>query len=127
MRIVDANVILRYLLSDHEELSDQATQIIDNNQIDIPIEVLSEVVYVLESVYKTDRNDICIELTNFLSDTNTILPHREAVLLGLQHYAARKLDFVDCVLAGYAETENAEIHTFDKDLKKLLDRNKNRG
>jgi len=124
MRIVDANVILRYLLADNEELSGQAAQIIDNNKIDIPIEVLCEVVYVLEKVYKAKRKDISGELTDFLNDTDKVLPYRDAVLLGLKHYALVKLDFVDCILAGYAEAENAEIHTFDKDLKKLISRNK---
>ena len=31
MKIADANIILRYLLNDHEELSDKATIIIENN------------------------------------------------------------------------------------------------
>ena len=31
MKIVDANIILRYLLDDHEELSNKATEIIENN------------------------------------------------------------------------------------------------
>ncbi|MDR1132363.1 MAG: PIN domain-containing protein [Oscillospiraceae bacterium] len=127
MRIVDANIVLRYLLADNEDLSGKAAQIIDNNRINLPIEVLCEVVYVLEKVYKAERKDICGELTAFLSDTDTILPYREAVLSGLQHYAAEKLDFVDCLLAGYAEAENAEIHTFDKNLKKLIGRNEKRG
>jgi predicted nucleic-acid-binding protein len=121
MRIVDANVILRYLLEDNEELSLKAAHIIDSNQIDIPIEVLCEVVYVLEKVYKVKRDDICSELITFLNVTDTTLPHHEAVLSGLRHYAAEKLDFVDCILAGYSETENAEIYTFDKDLRKLID------
>lgn len=127
MRIVDANVVLRYLLADNEELSGQAAQIIDNNRIDLPIEVLCEVVYVLEKVYKAERKDVCGELTAFFSGTDTVLPYREAVLLGLRYYAAGKLDFVDCLLAGYAEAENAEIHTFDKGLKKLIGRIENRG
>ncbi len=30
MKIGDANIILRYLLNDHEELSEEANQIIEN-------------------------------------------------------------------------------------------------
>ena len=120
MRIVDANIILRYLLADNEDLSEQASQIIDNNQIDVPNEVLCEVVYVLEKVYKVTRKDICDKLTDFLNCSDSILQHREVVLSGLRYYASEKLDFVDCLLTGYAEAENAEIDTFDKDLKKLI-------
>jgi len=31
MKIVDANIILRYLLNDHDELSAKATTIIEDN------------------------------------------------------------------------------------------------
>jgi predicted nucleic-acid-binding protein len=47
MQIVDANIVLRYLLEDSVELAAKAAHIIDNNEITLPIEVLSEVVYVL--------------------------------------------------------------------------------
>ncbi|MCL2222220.1 MAG: type II toxin-antitoxin system VapC family toxin [Oscillospiraceae bacterium] len=121
MQIVDTNIVLRYILSDNEKLSAQAEKIIDNNHIHIPIEVLCEVVYVLEKVYNAARNDVVAQLTDFIDAPNVAVPHREAVLLGLQNYGLGKMDFVDCVLAGYAEAENAEIHTFDKALRKLID------
>jgi len=66
MRIVDANVILRYILGDHAELSARSRIVIDENTIVVPIEVLSEVVYVLSSVYKVERQDICTELCRFI-------------------------------------------------------------
>jgi predicted nucleic-acid-binding protein len=40
MRIIDANVVLRYLLNDHEEYSPKARQIIENETVEVPIEVL---------------------------------------------------------------------------------------
>jgi predicted nucleic-acid-binding protein len=36
MRIVDANVVLRYLLDDNEELSANARQIIEGRAVEIP-------------------------------------------------------------------------------------------
>ena len=126
MRIVDANIILRYLLADSEVLSEQAAQIIDDNQTDIPIEVLCEVVYVLEKVYKVDRKEICEELTAFIDNSNTLVPYYNAVMSGLRFYAESKLDFVDSILAGYVRTENAEVFTFDKDLKKLIEQIENK-
>lgn len=122
MRIVDANVALRYLLDDHEVLSKRAAEIIDGNQFDLPIEVFCEVVFVLEKVYKAAREDICGQLTGFLEATNNNLPHREVVLAALRTYSERRLDFVDCLLAGYAEVEKAEICTFDNELRRFIDR-----
>ena len=61
-----------------------------------------------------------ILLMEFYSNTNCILPHRDAVIRGIEYYGEKNLDFVDCVLAGYYEKEKIAIHTFDDKLEKLL-------
>ncbi|MCL2080756.1 MAG: PIN domain-containing protein [Oscillospiraceae bacterium] len=120
MRIADANVLLRYILDDHEELSSKARRIIDRNVIYVPVEVLCEVVFVLLKVYKAERNDIGRQLCSFFVKTNCILPNREAVLKGLELFAENNLDFVDCILVGYMSVEGAEIDTFDSKLLRVL-------
>ncbi|MDR1247236.1 MAG: PIN domain-containing protein [Clostridiales Family XIII bacterium] len=120
MRIIDANVVLRYLLNDHEEYSPKARQIIENETVEVPIEVLCEVVFVLSGVYKIDRNKIGTKLRTFFETTKCDLPHRVAVLKGLELFSDNNLDFVDCILAGYKRIEEVEIHTFDKKLLRLL-------
>ena len=45
----------------------------------------------------------------------------EVVLVGLKSFANTKLDFVDCLMSGY-QTEGHEIYTFDKELRKYLQR-----
>jgi len=122
MRIVDANVILRYVLGDHEEHSVKARRIIDENTVEVPIEVLCEVVFVLSSVYNVDRKDIGTELRGFFTNTACTLPHREAVLKGLEYFMESNLGFVDCILAGYKYAEGSDIDTFDKTLQKFLKR-----
>jgi len=120
MRIVDANVILRYLLDDHMELSAKARSIIDENVVTVPIEVLCEVVYVLSGVYKVERQTISSELCGFLENTSCIAPNRNVVIKALRLFAKNNLDFVDCVLAGYSLVEGVTIDTFDKKLQRLL-------
>ena len=117
---IDANIVLRYVLNDHPELSSSAKEIIDRNIVEVPIEVLCEVVYVLDGYYKIDRKSISTELQHFFEQTQCILFHREAILRALDYYGQKSLDFVDCVLAGYAEIEKDEIFTFDDKLKKML-------
>jgi len=63
MQIVDANVILRYLLNDYTELFNSAVQIIENNDVFVPFEVAAEVVYVLEKVYHVPRPEISESLS----------------------------------------------------------------
>jgi predicted nucleic-acid-binding protein len=120
MLCIDANIILRYILEDHAELSLKAKNIISENIVETPIEVLCEVVFVLTRIYDIARKDIADTLLDFYENTNCILPHREAVIKGIEYFGNQNLDFVDCILAGYYEAENTAIQTFDTKLEKLL-------
>ena len=120
MKKIDANVVLRYVLNDDHELSSKAKEIIDQNIVEVPIEVLCEVVYVLAGYYGIDRENISTELQRFFKQTQCIILHREAVLRGLEYFGQKTLDFVDCVLAGYVDIEKDEIFTFDDKLKKMI-------
>jgi predicted nucleic-acid-binding protein len=86
MQRIDANVLLRYLLNDHAKLSSKAKEIIEQQTVDVPIEVLCEVVYVLFGYYKIDRQTISTELKHFFEQTRCTLSHREAVLRGLEYF-----------------------------------------
>jgi predicted nucleic acid-binding protein len=41
-------------------------------------------------------------------------------LRGLEYFGQESLDFVDCVLTGYAEVDKDEIFTLDDKLKKMI-------
>jgi predicted nucleic-acid-binding protein len=118
--LADANIVLRYILNDHKDLSAKAKIIFDNEIIEIPVEVLCEVVYMLSGVYNIDRIEIRDALKGFFQTTKCVLPHRASVLKGLDYYADKNLDFVDCLLAGYDVTEGVSVRTFDNKLQKLL-------
>ena len=120
MRIVDTNVILRYILADDDALSSQAKQIIDGDPFDVPIEVLAEVVYVLQKVYSVPRNEIAELLQDFARDTEAVLFNENIVLKALDIYSETNMGFVDCILASCAEVAGAEIHTFDKQLASFI-------
>ena len=42
MQKIDANVILRYMLNDHTELSPKAKDIIEHNNVEVSVEVLCQ-------------------------------------------------------------------------------------
>jgi predicted nucleic acid-binding protein len=117
---IDANIILRYILEDHAERSPLAKKIITENIVETPIEVLCEVVYVLARTYRINRKEIADTLLEFFQSVNTVLPHREAVIKGIEYFGTNSLDFVDCVLAGYAKAEKDDIYTFDNRLEKFI-------
>lgn len=118
MRFVDANVILRYLLEDDPVLSEKAAMILELEQVHVPFEVIAEVVYVMQGVYKASRQDIATVITRFISSpnltTNSVPVAKEALRL----YADKGLDFVDALLCGYSRIEGVQVDTFDKKLKR---------
>lgn len=121
MKIVDANVILRFLLDDVEELSRKAAEILEIGQSYIPNEIVAEVVYVLEKVYKVDREDIKNSLGELLNSDGILTDNVDILITALELYSIRKLDFVDTLLFAYNKVEQYEIFTFDKKLKKLME------
>jgi predicted nucleic-acid-binding protein len=123
MEIVDANIILRYLLDDVEELSDKACQIVENNEIFIPNEIIAEVVYVLQKVYKVIRGDIKNYIGGRLKCENVKSQDRDILLEALEIYSTINLDFIDSLLLSYSKIKKYRKHTFDKKLEKLLKRN----
>ena len=58
MVLVDANVILRHVLKDNAEMAQKVEDLLKTNKVYVGFEVIAEVVYVLEKVYKVERNDI---------------------------------------------------------------------
>lgn len=115
MSLVDANVVLRYLLEDHAELSPRAAEILEQQQVTLPIEAACEV-YVLEKVYTVERETISQQLTELVTEGLVQMEKPNVFLRALECYRLRGLDFVDCLLLGYHLEEHQPIFTFDAKL-----------
>ena len=120
MEFVDANLILRYLLQDHEEQSSQAKEILETKHVTLKFEVVAEVVYVLNDWYEVSRKQISTLLLSLLEWNTISSDDRDVLGYGLRLFSESTLDFVDCLLLGYNHLQNIEIHTFDKKLRKRL-------
>jgi predicted nucleic-acid-binding protein len=120
MQIVDTNIILRFLLDDNQAMSSRAADIIIHNEIFLLEEVLAEVVYVLEKVYKLSKIDLVNIIQEFISYTNIIVDNKDVIDLALNTYKQNNLDFVDCILYSYSKCRNATIYTFDRKLEKCI-------
>ncbi len=119
MLIIDANVVLRFLLQDHE-LSEKANKIILNNQVFIFNEVLAEIVYVLQKVYHIERSEIKDGLIQFI-ETNSVQVHDIKVcIVALKTYCDNNIDFVDALLFAQRKINKKQVATFDKRLNRLL-------
>ncbi len=118
MLVIDANVILRYILNDDEEMSKKAVQYLNEPNAYVTIEVVAEVVYVLKRVYSIDRHTIVNGIKRLLE----YIKCQDAIVLNhaLDTYANNNLDFIDCVLYGYHSIKKTKIATFDKKLLKII-------
>lgn len=125
MNIVDANLILRYLLQDSAQFIEQARDKIEDHNIFIPNEVIAEVVYVLEKVYKVERVHIFDSLRNLLSYRNISMDDRNILIEALKVYSEIKIDFVDSLLFAYSKIGGHTVFTFDKKLNQMLDELRN--
>lgn len=117
MKLIDANVILRYLLNDDQEMARKAKAVIEGGAYTKP-EIIAEVVYVLKGVYHATREDIRIFILEMLKSIRCA--DSEAVSCAVDVYATTSLDFVDCLLIAYHVRNKEDIFTFDKALAKRL-------
>jgi len=120
MALVDANIVLRYILRDNKELARNAKVIIENKEVEIPFEVIAEIVYVLEKVYSVGRNEIYESILLVSGYSNVIVTDYTVLEYALNEYKDAHIDFVDALLLGYNKIRKKEVHTFDKKLCKLL-------
>lgn len=118
MVMLDANMILRYLLNDNAEMAEKAEEYINTKTAVVTIEVVAEVIYVLKGVYDLDRDETVSTIKKLLPLVSC--QENDVVSLALDTYGERNLDFIDCVLFAYNRVKGFEIATFDKKLLKLL-------
>ena len=117
MKLIDANVILRYLLNDNQDMALRAKAVVDSGAYTKP-EIIAEVVYVLKGVYQATRADIRVFIRELLKSARCA--ESEAVAYAVDVFADTSLDFVDCLLIAYHTVGKEDVFTFDKKLANRL-------
>ena len=125
-RLVDTNLIVRYLVQDHERHAKAAERLFDacdRGAVVIVVlpAVLAECVFVLESFYEHTRGDIASALGRLISSPGVEISGAAINLDALGRYRRTKIHFVDCLLAATAATEDTPIASFDQDFRKFTD------
>ena len=125
-RLVDTNLIVRYLVQDHEKHAKAAGKLFDAcDRGDVVIvvlpAVLAECVFVLESFYEHSRADIASALGRLISSPGVEIDGAAIHLDALDRYRKTKVHFVDCLIAATATTENMPVASFDQDFRKFTD------
>jgi predicted nucleic-acid-binding protein len=126
-KIVDANVLLRFLLADDEKQFLKAKTFFERLEYGedeaLLLEIVfAEVVWVLHKVYDIPREDISEKLTKLInySGIKTVVS-KEIFIESLRLYPHHTMDIQDIFLASFSRAKECSIITFDKtDFKKLV-------
>jgi len=121
MSLVDANIILRYLLNDIPEQSKIARLVLTSGNVKILTQVIAEVIYVLSKIYKINRKEISENLFKIFSLDGITVENEEIVVFAVAEYGNSKLDFVDELLYANSKIKGVMIKTFDCGLQEKLD------
>ena len=116
MILIDANAILRYILCDNEDMATQVEDLLENEIVTARHEVLAEVVYVLDKIYKLPRTEIHLVIEQFLGLDNVYTDDYAVVHLALLTFGQTRLDFVDTLLYAHHAITGAKVFTFDRKL-----------
>jgi len=118
--LIDANAVLRFILQDNDEMADKVEDILNSEKVTVRNEILAEVIYVLEKVYKYSRQQIHSAIVGFLDMPNVNPENKPVMDLAIKTYGETKLDFADTLLYAYHVIKGDRIITFDKKLRNRL-------
>ncbi len=123
--VLDTNVILRYLLRDHEEMFQAASEVCENIRIGVQKAeildcVLAECVYVLTKFYNVPRKETAAQLQEILRYKGISNTNRDTLIDALILYKEQNVDIVDCLVHQTAKDKKMAIFSFDTDLNRKL-------
>jgi predicted nucleic acid-binding protein len=101
MIAIDTNVVVRYLTGDHPEQSPRARDLIDGNEVFVPVTVILETAWVLRSAYDFGITDLVRALRAFGGLPSVTIEDAEIVAEALDR-TEQGLDLADALHLGRA-------------------------
>jgi predicted nucleic-acid-binding protein len=122
MRAIDTNVLVRLLARDAPEQTAAAEAFVAQGAW-VSCLVLAETVWVLESVYAFDKQQIHRVVAMLLEHLQLVLQDTDAVRTALEAFGTHAgVGFTDCLIAAVAgHNGHAPVGTFDKKIARLGD------
>lgn len=125
--VLDTNALLRFLLDDITSQSQEVRHKIEeakNKEIElsIPSIVLFEIAYALTKEYGFSKEKVVKGLKKLIFSKYLICDERGVFSEALELYNTANVSLADCFIVAYAKKRNANIFTFDKKLRKVLER-----
>ena len=124
--LIDTNILTRFFIGDNPEQHKKAEKIfreaeLGKRKLRLTVLVTAEVVFVLESFYKRQRQEITEFLEVFISQRWLTVENRK-ILQNVWPWYLQGFHLVDSFLLAWGKANNEKILTFDKKLKKAVAR-----
>ncbi len=122
---IDANVVLRYLIRDDEELFFLASRVMEMAErgevrLHLSPVTVAELVWVLDSFYDYPRNQVAEVVSSFVKAGGVAVEERDLIIKALEDYSNLNVDFIDAYIAARAHASKWPVVTFDRDHFKKL-------
>ena len=120
MKAIDTNVLVRFLVNDDQKQAEQVRTLFVSAQKErevffVPVLVLLETIWVLESAYQVSREDLMAALGDLLLMPVLEFEQREAVNAMLSVASSNSIDLPDALIVQSALYSGCEsVLTFDQ-------------
>ena len=120
MKAIDTNVLIRFLIGDDKRQAKKVYTIFkkaesEKKQLFVPLLVVLEMIWVLESVYEISRTEILDSISDLLLMPILKFDQQSALQQLIYSAQGNKYDLSDLLIAHSAQTNGCEVVvTFDK-------------
>ena len=125
MKAIDANILIRFLTGDDEIQATKVYSLFKNAELEkkeffVPLLVILETIWVLESVYEILRHDILDAIKDILLMPILKFEHQSALQQLVYSGQGNKYDLSDLLIAHSANVSGCDsVLTFDKKASKF--------
>ena len=125
MRFIDTNIFIRFLTNDIPQKADACEKIFKKavakkEALFTTDLVIAEIVWVLESIYELQKEEVQDRVEKILNTPNLICPHRNLILSALTLYSEKNIDYIDAYNALVLKDEGIEeLYSYDKDYDRI--------
>ena len=125
MRFVDTNILIRFLTNDIPQKADACEKIfkkaVEKKEIIFTTDlVIAEIIWVLESFYELEKEEIQPKVEKILNTPNLVCPNKNLILRALALYREKNIDYIDAYNALILKEKGInELYSYDKDYDRI--------
>ena len=118
---VDTNIIVRHLTGDPPDMATRATAYLEAEpELFLADLILAETIYVLESFYKTPRDQTANAMRSLVALRSVITVDAALLLRSLEIYEVDRIDFAEAYLVACAESSGVNrIASFGRSIDRV--------